>query len=309
MLLPSRRHAPCFPTALITLIALFPLLGGCHSSPKVAPALQQAAYSDAPYARVLAGSVRHGLVDYAAIRLPLAPDGVPKRDLAAADPDSLDVQLNVYLDTLGRFGPESTPGQFRTKADRLAYHLNAYNAIMLRKWLDSGARTASPDDKVKRLTWFTLDRWLIDGRRLTLDDLEQRLIYPIYQDPRAHAAVVCGAIDCPPLRDEPYRGSELDQQLDDQMRTWLNDPAENAVEIDANGQVRLSKILGWYRESFAAPASDLGGLSGLMRRYLNDADPRKPAVIRAIDENRVDFLDYDWSINLAPPAGPPSWSQ
>lgn len=295
---PAHRSA----SALLALTALLTVLTGCHGAPKVAPTLQLGAYSDAPYARVLAGSVRGGLVDYAAIRLPAAPDGVAKRDRAATDPDALDVQLDVYLDTLARFGPESTPDQFPTEADRLAYHLNAYNAVMLRKWLDSGARTAEPGDKVQWLIWFTLDRWTIDGRSTTLDGLEQRLIRPTYNEPRAHAALVCGAIDCPPLRDEPFRGPELDDQLDDQMRVWLNDPAENAIEINEHGKVRLAKILGWYREDFEAPKSDLGGLSGVMRKYLDDADPRKREVIRAIDENQVGFQGYDWSINLAPPA-------
>jgi len=296
---PTHRTLPLLPSALLALAAL---LAGCHGAPKVAPSLQQDAYDDAPYARVLAGSVRRGLVDYAAIRLPDAPDGVAKKNRAAADPDALDVQLDIYLDTLARFGPETTPDQFPTEADRLAYHLNAYNAVMLRKWLDSGARTAEPGDKVQWLIWFTLDRWKIDGRSMTLDGLEQRLIRPTYHEPRAHAALVCGAIDCPPLRDEPFRGPELDAQLDDQMRTWLNDPAENAIEINDRGKVRLAKILGWYREDFEEPKSDLGGLAGVMRQYLDDADPRKRDVIRAIEENRVGFQGYDWSINLAPPA-------
>lgn len=286
--------------ALAALIALTAALTGCQGTPKVAPALQQQAYSDAPYARVLAASVREGLVDYPAIRLPAAPDGIAKRDRAAADPDALDVQLNIYLDAIARFGPDSTPDQFPTEADRFAYHLNAYNAIMLRRWLNAGARTAKPTDKVGVLTWFTLDRWTLDGRKTTLNALEQKLIRPVYDDYRAHAALICGAIACPPLRHEPFRGPQLEAQLDDQMVQWLNNPQEQGVTVAPDGTVTLAAIFKWYREDFAST----GGLKAAVDKYLDNSDPRKPAILQAIDQDRIVFPAYDWSINLAPSQTP-----
>lgn len=275
--------------ALASLIALTTALVGCQGTPKVAPALQQQAYSDAPYARVLAASVRDGLVDYPAIGLSSA-DGA----------DALDVQLNIYLDAIARFGPESTPEQFPTRADRFAYHLNAYNAIMLRRWLNAGAHDAKPTDKVGVLTWFTLDRWTLDGRKTTLNDLEQKLIRPVYDDYRAHAALVCGAIACPPLRDEPFRGPQLDAQLDDQMVQWLNNPEEQGIALNADGTVTLATIFKWYREDFTST----GGLKAAVDKHLDNADPRKPAMLEAIGQDRIVFPTYDWSINLAPAAAP-----
>ena len=282
------------PASLLFVSAL--LLFGCHGTPRVTPDFQLAVYDDAPYARVLAASIRNGRVDYSAIKE--SPTDAKGEDL---DPDALDVQLSVYLNAVARFGPESTPEQFPSESDRLAYHLNAYNAIMLRKWLDSGARTAKASDKVKWLRWFTLDRWTIDGKRMTLDGLEQRLIRPTYQDPRTHAALVCGAISCPPLRDEPFRGDVLDAQLDDQMRRWFNDPAGNVIEIRDDGAVYFSKILGWYRDDFEPS----GGLRGVIAKYLDDADPRKTPALQALEQNRENFARYDWAINLAPSAATP----
>ncbi len=282
----ARRVLPAF----VLLVPILLNLTACQGTPSLSSSLQSTAYNDAPYARVLAATVREGLVDYPAIKAP--------RGSAAEDPDALEVQLNIYLDALARFGPESTPEQFPTRADRFAYHLNAYNAIMLRRWLNAGARTAKPTDKVGVLTWFTLDRWKIDGRTTTLNDLEQKLIRPTYDDYRAHAALICGAIACPPLRNEPYRGPVLEAQLDDQMVQWLNNPQEQGVTVADDGTVSLATIFKWYREDF----DSTGGLGAAVAKYLDDADPRKPAVLQAIDENRVRFPKYDWSINLAPPA-------
>ena len=290
----SSRHAPLFRLALAGLLAF--TLVGCAGKPDLPAALRAPVYTDAPYARVLAAAVRDGLVDYPAIAEPAGnhPAAGP-----AADPDALDVQLDVYLDALARFGPESTPDQFPTEADRFAYHLNAYNAFMLRKWLDQGARTAKPTDKVGWLTWFTLDRWALDGGSTTLHGLEQYLIRPTYEDGRLHAALICGAIACPPLRNEPFRGPVLNAQLDDQMRQWLNNPSEKAVTLLDDGRVQLATIFKWYRGDFENMTGPDEGLAGVLRKYLDDADPRKPKILAAAEAGRITFPAYDWSLNLA----------
>ena len=73
-------------------------------------------YSDEPYRRVLAACVRDGLVDYYRLRAEYGDE------------------LDQYLDAIGRFGPNSTPDLFPTRDSQLAYYLNAYNALMLRRW-------------------------------------------------------------------------------------------------------------------------------------------------------------------------------
>lgn len=267
--------------SLLTLALCLTATVGCASAPDVPPELALDDYSVEPYAAVLDASVRDGLVDYAAITD--RPDTM----------DDLDGQLDIYLNAIARFGPESTPDQFETRDDELAYYLNAYNAIMLRLWLDKGARTADADDGVQWLTWFTINQWKIDQRSMSLDYLEQRLIRPDYEEARIHAALVCGAIDCPPLRDEPFVGDRLDEQLDEQMRAWLNNPAENAIEISDDGTIKLAAILGWYRDDFRPG----GGLPAVFKKYLDDSDPRKEKVLAALENNEIKFQGYDWSIN------------
>lgn len=262
------------PTFLIAVV-LFST-AGCGSAPKIPKADQLPAYSSQPYAQVLAASVKDGMVDYPAIT------------------GDLDHKLDIYLDALARFGPKSTPEQFATRDDELAYYLNAYNAIMIRLWLDKGARTTPKDDGVNWLTWFTVNQWKIDQRGMSLDYLEQRLIRPRYDEGRIHAALVCGAVDCPPLRDEPFTGDKLDAQLDGQMSDWLNHPAEDAIIINDDGKVYLAAIFGWYREDFR----DTGGLENVIQQYLNDSDPRKEQVLAAIRDKKIKFQGYDWTINL-----------
>ena len=263
-------HAP-MTRRLLPLMAI--LLAGCGvNRPDVPEARQLESYSAAPYAEVLDTAVRgeEGLVDYAAV---------------ARQEDALD----VYLDAVARFGPQATPDEFRTEADELAYHLNAYNAFMLRKWLDKGAARASPDASVGWGTWF-FDNFAYDGRSISMDSLEQRLIRPEFDEPRIHFALVCGAIDCPPLLAEPFEGGRLDEQLDELGRRWLSQP--DALEIEADGDVVFSKIFDWYREDF----DEMGGLAGVVRRYVPQGR-RREAALAALAAGREKFSGYDWTIN------------
>lgn len=279
------------PLAVATLLlAGLVILGGCASAPTVPDDVALSTYDDAPYAAVLAAVVRDGNVDYQAFNT-LPQDAPPEAY------DSLDGQLDLYLDAIARFGPTSTPELFPTEDDQLAYYLNAYNAIMIRLWLDNGARTASPNAKVQWLTWFTVNQWAIDRRTMSLDFLEQRLIRPTFNEARIHGALVCGAVDCAPLLGEPYTGDRLDAQLDGIMRQWFNTPAENVIEIRDNGRIHLAAILGWYRDDFR----DTGGLTAAIETYLDDSDPRKADVLETLRNNRIKFQGYDWTINQAAP--------
>ncbi|MEM6853546.1 MAG: DUF547 domain-containing protein [Planctomycetota bacterium] len=276
------------PLIAAPLLSAALLLIGCASGPSVPPEVALSTYDDGPYAAVLAEVIRDGNVDYRAFNT--LPDDAP-----AEAYDSLDGQLDRYLDAVARFGPESTPELFPAEDDQLAYYLNAYNAIMIRLWLDNGARTADADDKVQWLTWFTVNQWAIDRRTMSLDFLEQRLIRPRFNEARIHGALVCGAVDCPPLLDEPYVGDRLNDQLDGIMRAWLNTPVENAIEIGDNGDIRLAAIFGWYRDDFRPT----GGLDAMIETYLDDNDPRKAQVLQAFDNKKIKFQGYDWTINQA----------
>ena len=284
-MLRASRRTRFFPSAprVLRLAALTAacsaglLIPGCASVPDVPEARQLEAYSDEPYARALAVSVvgRDGLVDYAKLEAEARAD------------------LNLYLDAVARFGPETTPEAFPTEADRLAYHLNAYNAFMLAKWLDEGAATADADEGVNWGTWFILPRFGMDGGGTTMHSLEQGLIRPEYQDARIHFALVCGALSCPPLLGRPYRGGELDRQLQDAATRWLQAP--DGLVVADDGTVTASKILDWYREDFDE-GEPFDSLADMFATYL-PAGPRRDAAVAAAEAGELAFMDYDWTIN------------
>ncbi len=256
-------------------VALGFLAGSACRSIRVDPEQRLEAYGDEPYASLLAASVRDGLVDYAVLR---------------ADHE---LDLDRYLDAVGRYGPRATPESFATTEQRLAYYLNAYNAIMLRRWLDSGAGEPGFDegDEVNKL-WFVWNRWRVDGSWVTLHALEQKLIRPVFDEARVHFALVCGALGCPPLLEEPFDAELLDEQLESLGRRWLAEP--DGVRLDAEGRLWMSSIFEWYREDFEG----LGGLAGVIQRFVEDEERR--AALLAAAKGEILFLPYDWTINAAP---------
>ena len=139
--------------------------------------------------------------------------------------------------------------------------------------------------------WFFLDTWRVDGAWITLDTLEQRIIRPRHEEPRAHFALVCGAMGCPPLLDEPFAGDRLDEQLDSLGRQWFLE--DDAVRVDADGTVSLSLIFKWYRSDF----DSMGGLAGVVDRYMPGDHRDQDDVVEAARTGRIRFMPYDWTIN------------
>lgn len=221
------------------------------------------------WSAILARWVSDGGVDYAGLQR----EGQPA--------------LTAYLATLsGACGPGY---EGWTRAERIAFWLNAYNAFTVRLILDH-----YPIASIRRIGWLPgaafRERFIpmegLKGGTISLDDIENGTLRSGFGEPRIHFALVCASRSCPSLRSEAYRGADLDRQLDEQARAFLHDPTKNRVD-PATRTMSLSSIFKWFRNDFEAVA---GSLPAYVARYL-DADTTHVA------DYDVDFLDYDWSLN------------
>ncbi|MGH7144890.1 MAG: VTT domain-containing protein [Planctomycetota bacterium] len=205
----------------------------------------------------------HGLVDY--------------RGLKAHPAD-----LDAYIQSLA-----NAPLKNMGRNERLALLLNAYNACTLRLILDHYPLKSIKDIPADQ-RW-EAKRWNIGGTTYSLNQIEQEEIRPHFKEPRIHFALVCAAMGCPPLRNEAYQADRLDQQLDSQAQyvhshdRWFQfDPKTDVV--------KLTSLYDWYGGDFEQAAGSV----------LNFAARYSPALKQALDAGRkpkVEFLDYDWSLN------------
>lgn len=175
---------------------------------------------------------------------------------------------------------------------QLAYWINLYNALTVQVVLDH-----HPVDSIRDIRispgWFAIGPWdktliSIEGVDLTLNDIEHRILRPIWRDPRVHYVVNCASIGCPNLRDRAYPGTGIDTLLDQAAAAYVNDP--RGVSI-VDGEVSVSKIYDWFIEDF-------GGSEATVLRHLQHyAAPELAARLEAI--GKLSDEHYDWSINSA----------
>lgn len=197
-----------------------------------------------------------------------------------ADPGNLD----AYLDCVAGYGPLSSPRDFETRAQRLAYYLNAYNALAMRKVIEFGI----PDriTGLRKLRFFRLSRVRVSGERMSLYTLENDYIRS-EGDPRIHFALNCMAASCPRLPREPFSASTLDRDLDQLTRKFFAERRNLRVEHEEQ-TVWATELLDFFPEDFLAEAPTL---IDYVNRYI---DPDIPPGYS------VEFIDYDWSVNAQP---------
>jgi hypothetical protein len=172
--------------------------------------------------------------------------------------------------------------------DRLAFLFNLYNAATLQLILDN-----YPIKSIKDIGGFFSGPWKqkvvkLFGKTTTLGHLEHGIIRKKYYEARAHFALVCGAKGCPPLRSEPYVGARLNNQLEDQGRTFLAQTAKNRV---ATGEQRvyLSPIFKWFDDDFEESS---GSVLKFVKPYFDKA--RQAAFSSSLS---IRYTDYDWTLN------------
>ena len=161
-------------------------------------------------------------------------------------------RLTQYLNSLAKVEKSTFDGW--SKADQLAFLINAYNAYTVDLILTEYPKIES----IRDLGGFFSSPWKKEiapllGKTRTLDEIEHELIRGQnettegYNEPRIHFAVNCASIGCPALREEAYVGARLDSQLDAQTKRFLADTSRNRM----NGNtLKLSRIFDWYSEDF-----------------------------------------------------------
>ena len=195
--------------------------------------------------------------------------------------------LNRYVAYVFRNGPETTPASFPTPADRLSYHINAYNALAMYNVIHSGF-PADLDSGLTKLNFFYLTRFDVDGRRTNLYDYENEVIRRL-GDPRIHFALNCMARACPRLPQAPFVAGDLDAQLEREARFFFSEARNLRVDHDERA-VYLSEILDFFTEDFLAVSPSL---IAYVNRYVEPPVP---------EDYDVRFIPYDWTINAQPAA-------
>jgi hypothetical protein len=231
----------------------------------VLSSLAQAQQSDPheAWARVLAGFVSdRGEVDFRAL----------SRNRG---------DLDAFLDYVARISPRSAPDSFPGREAKLAYYINAYNALAMFNVIDSDF----PENlnSWRKIRFFGFRRFAVGGERMSLYTLENDVIRPL-GDERVHFALNCMVVSCPRLPRVAFTPDKLDRQLDDEARRFFAE-TRNLQILPDRKLARVSTILKFYTEDFLAKSSTL-------ITYINLYAPA-----RIPEDFTIEFMDYDWTVN------------
>jgi hypothetical protein len=177
------------------------------------------------------------------------------------------------------------------RAEQLAYWINLYNALTVDLVL-----AHYPVRKITEIDispgLFAHGPWdralaTVEGEAVTLNDIEHRILRPIWNDPRIHYAVNCASLGCPNLQSTPFAAARIEAMLDAAAHAYVNHP--RGVRIEREGLV-LSKIYDWFQEDFGGSEP---GVIAHLKRYAGAALADKLAA------SPIARYEYNWSLNDA----------
>lgn len=196
-------------------------------------------------------------------------------------------RLNDYIWRLSQV----KVGQYNRNV-QLAFWINLYNAVTIKTVLDHYPVKSIRDINISP-GFFEAGPWAanllkVDGSALSLNDIEHRIIRPIWNDARTHYALNCASIGCPNLQKTAYTGANVNNMLNAAARQYIN--SLRGVNI-INGKLVTSKIYDWYKADFGN--SDIDVIKHLM-------DYAKPQLKQALAKfKKISDTEYNWHLNEA----------
>lgn len=193
--------------------------------------------------------------------------------------------LDDYLKTLGEviitdYG----------RSEQMAYWINLYNALTVDLILDhypiASIRKLQDPTKGRHQGPWDEKRITVEGVPLSLNDIEKRILKPIWRDQRIQYALSCGAIGCPNLQPVPYSGDQLEKQLSDVAMAYIND--KRCITIDGD-ELRVSSLYRWNIEDFG------GTDQGIIHHLMAYAAPALAMSLQKFD--RISGDGFDWRLN------------
>jgi len=130
----------------------------------------------------------------------------------------------------------------------------------------------------------------VEGKQLSLDDIEHGILRKQWRDPRVHYSVNCASIGCPNLWPRVWRAATLEAELDAAAAAYINHP--RGVTVLPDGRLRVSSIYSWFREDFG------GTEAGVIAHFKRHASP--PLSQRLSGSTSIAEDAYDWTLNNAP---------
>ncbi len=226
-------------------------------------------------------------------------DLLARHNVAAADGSRRFAYASVAADDRRRLGEyvdrlAATAVSALARDEQRALWINFYNALtvktVLERWPVASIRDIAISPGI-----FSTGPWgkklaTVEGEPLSLDDIEHRILRPIWKDARIHYALNCAAIGCPDLAPVAFTAANTEDLLERAARAFVNHP--RGARIEDGRRLVVSSIYVWFQDDFG-DGTDAGVVVHLIRYAAPDLKARLAPFAR------IDGHGYDWAINAA----------
>lgn len=194
-------------------------------------------------------------------------------------------KLTEFIGHLQQIGVSSL-----SREEQKAYWINLYNIFTVKVILDH-----YPVESIKDIDispgLFSIGPWdakllTIEGEKISLNDIEHRILRPIFKDNRIHYAVNCASLGCPNLQPVAFTHNNMDELLEIGAKAYINSPRGARLH---KGKLYVSKIYVWFQEDFGDTQK------GVIKHLLLYANDDLASVLRTYKKRFRD--EYDWSLN------------
>jgi len=176
--------------------------------------------------------------------------------------------------------------------EQRAFWINVYNALVVDLILSRFPVASIRDINISpgiavRGPWGA-KLFGVENEKLSLDDIQHRILRPIWKDNRIHYALSWATLGGPNLQPLAYTAENSEALLEKGAREFINHPRGVAIQ---KGRLQVSSLYVWFQEDFGASAE------GLMAHWQEYADPPLAEALGKYSGGLAH--DYDWRLNAA----------
>tara|TARA_E500000305_G_scaffold30749_1_gene23420 strand:- start:1847 stop:2680 length:834 start_codon:yes stop_codon:yes gene_type:complete len=211
-------------------------------------------------------------------------DGINRVAYGAVTPEDR-AKLDGYIDMLA-----AIPVHSLSRAEQLPFWVNLYNALTVRVVLEHYPVGSIRDIDISP-GFFADGPWgkklvTVEGEAISLDDIEHRILRPIWRDPRIHYAVNCASVGCPNLLPHAMTIENAEAFLEAAATAFINHPRGARIE---EGKLYVSSIYDWFKADFG------GGDAGVIEHLRSYAKGELATALKGL--NLIEDDSYDWRLN------------
>ncbi|MEH6637871.1 MAG: DUF547 domain-containing protein [Porticoccaceae bacterium] len=192
-------------------------------------------------------------------------------------------RLQSYIDAMAAVDPRT----YR-KLEQKAYWMNFYNALVVNLVVQHYPIKSVQDIKGKGFSKGPWDTPLVTvaQQELSLNDIEHRILRPIWKDHKIHFGLACASLGCPSLQAQAFTAQNHAKLLKKTGQEFVNH--DRGVSL-SKGKLEASSIFDWYQKDFAKSEKSL------LKVFAHYSDDRQALYLLGFSGD-IKFR-HDWALN------------